>query len=227
MDSMSYAQRRDEIRTYFDRTAIDAWKRFASDAPLSRIRATVRAGRDRMRATLLSYLPDDLTGWRILDAGCGAGHLSVELANRGADVTGVDLAADMITFARDTLPAVTGAGRVELHAGDMLADWGRFDAVCAMDSLIHYTAADAVAAINRLAGRTDRLMAVTIAPRTPLLSAMHTAGKLFPRSDRAPSIQPVATGAISRGLSAEWALRRSDVVSSGFYISRAMEVARR
>jgi hypothetical protein len=33
-----------------------------SDAPVGRIRATVRAGRDRMRATLLSWLPQDLRG---------------------------------------------------------------------------------------------------------------------------------------------------------------------
>lgn len=63
MDS-SYLERRGEIATYFDRTAVDAWKRLTSDAPVGRIRATVRAGRDRMRATLLDWLPDDLSGSR-------------------------------------------------------------------------------------------------------------------------------------------------------------------
>ena len=47
-------ERRGEIETYFDRTAVEAWARLTSDAPVGRIRATVRAGRDRMRATLLS-----------------------------------------------------------------------------------------------------------------------------------------------------------------------------
>ena len=66
-----YQTRRGEIETYFDRSAVDAWARLTSTAPVGRVRATVRAGRDTMRATLLSWLPDDLSGRRLLDAGCG------------------------------------------------------------------------------------------------------------------------------------------------------------
>ena len=61
-------------RHYFDRTATKAWERLTSDAPVSRIRQTVREGRDRMRALMLSRLPADLRGARVLDAGCGTGH---------------------------------------------------------------------------------------------------------------------------------------------------------
>ena len=66
--SDSYLERREEIETYFDRTAATAWQRLTSDAPVSGIRATVRAGRDRMRATLLSFLPNDLRGVLIFDS---------------------------------------------------------------------------------------------------------------------------------------------------------------
>ncbi len=69
-----YATRRAWLEQYFDRTAADAWARLTSDAPVSGIRATVRAGRDRMRATLAGWLPQDLTGRRVLDAGCGTGR---------------------------------------------------------------------------------------------------------------------------------------------------------
>ena len=65
----SYLQRRGQIETYFDRTAAEAWARLTSDAPVGRIRATVRAGRERMRDTLLEWLPADLSGCRLLDAG--------------------------------------------------------------------------------------------------------------------------------------------------------------
>ena len=84
MRTTSYQMRRSAIAHYFDRTAADAWARLTSDAPVSRIRATVRAGRDRMRATLLDWLPDDLRGQRLLDAGCGTGMLAVAAARRGA-----------------------------------------------------------------------------------------------------------------------------------------------
>ena len=49
--SDSYFERRGEIETYFDRTAAHTWQKLTSDAPVSGIRATVRAGRDRMRGT--------------------------------------------------------------------------------------------------------------------------------------------------------------------------------
>ena len=62
MASVNYQTRRDEIETYFDRTAADAWAALTSDAPVSRIRRTVRRGRDAMRETLMGWLPEDLTG---------------------------------------------------------------------------------------------------------------------------------------------------------------------
>ena len=53
----------------------EAWARLTSDAPVGRIRATVRAGRDRMRATLLGWLPATCAA-ALLDAGCGTGALA-------------------------------------------------------------------------------------------------------------------------------------------------------
>ena len=82
MASVGYQARRDEIETYFDRTAADAWAALTSDAPVSRIRRTVRRGRDAMRDTLLRWLPTDLTGSTLIDAGCGTGTLAIEAAAR-------------------------------------------------------------------------------------------------------------------------------------------------
>jgi magnesium-protoporphyrin O-methyltransferase len=79
----NYATTRDRVETYFDRTATKAWERLTSDAPVSRIRQTVREGRDRMRALMLSRLPEDLRGARVLDAGCGTGMMTEELASGG------------------------------------------------------------------------------------------------------------------------------------------------
>jgi magnesium-protoporphyrin O-methyltransferase len=116
--TLAYTARRGEIATYFDATAVDAWAQLTSDAPVSRIRQTVRQGRDRMRDILLSWLPQDLSGATLLDAGCGTGALSVAAAGRGAEVTGVDLAANLVALAQDRTPPGL-AGGVQFRAGDM------------------------------------------------------------------------------------------------------------
>ena len=134
MTSLTYAETRNELEDYFDRTAVDAWTRLTSDAPVNRIRATVRAGRDEMRRTLLDWLPADLSGRRLLDAGCGTGALSVEAARRGAEVVAVDLSPTLVDLARSRAANGGGAGSVEFLAGDMLASsLGEFDHVVAMD----------------------------------------------------------------------------------------------
>jgi magnesium-protoporphyrin O-methyltransferase len=232
MNTTAYLRRRDQIQTYFDRTALDAWKRLTGTEKVSGVRATVRAGREEMRRAILSRFPSDVTGWRILDAGCGSGQLAVELARRGADVLGVDLSTQMIEHARKTLPRIDGSGSVTLESGDMLSTaFGAFDAVVAMDSLIHYPAGEAEAAVAGLARRTSRTIVFTLAPRTRLLAAMHMAGKLFPRGDRSPAIEPVATAKMIDHLLAradmnDWRARSAVRVARGFYISEAREILR-
>ncbi|MEO1336817.1 MAG: methyltransferase domain-containing protein, partial [Myxococcota bacterium] len=135
MKTLTYQRRRSQLETYFDRTAVDAWTRLTSDRPVSRIRATVRAGRDRMRSILLDGLPEDLKGCRLLDAGCGTGALSVAAAERGADVVAIDLSPTLIKVARERLPAQLGDGKIEFRVGDMVdPSLGKFDYVVAMDS---------------------------------------------------------------------------------------------
>lgn len=44
----------------------------------------------RLWATIEPHIPNDLTGWSVLDIGCNAGFYCFELARRGAQVTGID-----------------------------------------------------------------------------------------------------------------------------------------
>jgi magnesium-protoporphyrin O-methyltransferase len=229
MNTATYQHRRGEIEHYFDRTAAQTWAKLTSDAPVGRIRATVRAGRERMRATLLSWLGDDLHGRRILDAGCGTGALAIEAARRGAEVVAIDLSPTLVALARERLPEAPGSGSVHFCSGDMLDPaLGHFDHVVAMDSLIHYRAHDVVAALSRLAERTRQSIVFTAAPRTPATMMMLGMGKLFPRSDRSPAIEPIAPAALRRLMSADaslaaWHTGRYENIAAGFYKSQAME----
>ena len=233
--SSSYDNKRGKVKDYFDITAADTWAKLTSDAPVSKIRATVRAGRDRMRATLLSWLPDDLSGTRLLDAGCGTGALALEAAKRGAHVVAVDLSPTLVNLARERLPAGFHAGQskggcVEFHAGDLLdASFGEFDYVVSMDCLIHYNAADAVSVLSKLAQRTKRSMIFTYAPSSPALMMMWTVGKMFPRKDRSPSIEPVRESDIKTlfqydPVLTHWHAGRTERIKSGFYTSQALEL---
>jgi magnesium-protoporphyrin O-methyltransferase len=231
MEHTSYLERREQIEHYFDRTAAKAWEVLTSNAPVGRIRRTVREGRDQMRNTLMSWLPEDMRGMRLLDAGCGTGALAALAMQRGAEVVAIDLSPTLVALARDryTQEALQGPGSIQFLAGDMLSPaTGEFDYVVGMDSLIHYDTPDIVKAVHGLSLRTRRAILFTFAPRTPLLAVMHSVGRMFPRSDRSPALAPVSAVALNEGLQAvlqgtAWQAGRSQRISSGFYTSQAWE----
>jgi magnesium-protoporphyrin O-methyltransferase len=108
---------------------------------------------------------------------------------------------------------------------------GHFDYVVMMDSIIHYEAEDAIAALSQLTTRTRRAMLFTVAPRTPILGTMLSIGKLLPRGDRSPSIVPQNTAKLRRAISSRPAFAgftpaRAQRIKSGFYFSEAMEVTK-
>ncbi len=87
------------------------------------------------RPAMLS-LAGEVSGRRILDAGCGAGPLSAALRERGAQVSGIDASAAMVALARGRL----GEG-TDLRVGDLadplpFAD-GVFDDVVS-SLVLHY-----------------------------------------------------------------------------------------
>ena len=219
--------KRAKLEHYFDRTALDAWAAMTSDAPVSKIRATVRAGRGEMRDMLLSWLPQDLTGRRILDAGCGTGMLAIEAARRGAEVIGIDVSPQLIEIGKERLPEDV-KGKVQLFAGDMLdPGFGTFDHIVSMDVLIHYESDQIAAAAARLSERARQSLVFTFAPGTPLLRTARAVGQFFPKSDRSPNIIPVAHDLLKSRLSRsvpQARLGRDQRVSRGFYTSHAQEV---
>ncbi len=60
--------------------------------------------RHRLNQWLDQYLPANGAGLKVLDVGCGTGHLMQRLRERGFEVVGVDGSADMLEKARITNP---------------------------------------------------------------------------------------------------------------------------
>ncbi|GAA0614694.1 class I SAM-dependent methyltransferase [Virgibacillus siamensis] len=55
------------------------------------------------RPAMMAALPEDLSGKKVLDAGCSAGWYLARLVERGAEVTGIDVSSEMVKEARKRL----------------------------------------------------------------------------------------------------------------------------
>lgn len=107
-----------------------------------------------------------LAGKRALDVGCGAGLLAEPLARLGAEVTGVDAAAENIEAAR--LHAAGSGLAIDYRHGELASlGLGQFDLVTNLEVLEHV--ADKSAFIAALAQHLapDGLMVLSTPNRTP------------------------------------------------------------
>ncbi len=124
-----------------------------------------------MRETIAAHFGRDvkgaappLAGLTLLDIGCGGGLVAEPLARMGAEVTGLDPAAESIAVARAHAEA-TGA-RLAYRAGlveDLVAESARFDVVTALEVVEHVADLRAfVAAAAALAKPGGLILASTL-----------------------------------------------------------------
>ena len=120
---------------------------------------------------ILEAVPADCAA--ALDVGCGDGTLACRLAERCAEVTGIDRDARMIAVARTRARApqrvqarMAPPGRVRFIEADFLAypiEEASVDFVCANTSLHHMNFADALAAMARALRPGGRLAVIGLA----------------------------------------------------------------
>jgi magnesium-protoporphyrin O-methyltransferase len=223
-----YGRHRDRIASYFDERA-HRWDRLTSERPVGRIRATVREGRRRMHDTVRSWLPEDIKGARILDAGCGTGSLAIALAEEGADVTAMDVSEAVLDVARERIAPLRLSGSVAFLHGDLVRpSEAVYDYVVAVDSFIHYPERQLGTMVEAQTRCAKHGVLFTFAPWTTLLATMHAVGKLFPSSNRSPAIQPVRESRLRSRLWTVrgWTLAETARVHVGFYHSCGVRLVR-
>lgn len=90
--------------------------------------------------TIEPHLPASMHGWEVLDIGCNAGFYSIEMARRGAKVTGFDCDPHYLRQAEWAVNLLGLQEQITLRQGQVydLAQWDRqFDLVLFMGVLYH------------------------------------------------------------------------------------------
>jgi 2-polyprenyl-6-hydroxyphenyl methylase/3-demethylubiquinone-9 3-methyltransferase len=132
----------------FDRIAASWWDPNGEMAPLHVI--------NPVRARYIAQAAGTLEGKAVVDVGCGGGLLTEALAARGASVTGIDLAEDLLAAARAHLKGSKLAVDYRAMPAEALAAEkpGAFDLVTCLEMLEHVPdPAAVVAACATLARR--------------------------------------------------------------------------
>jgi SAM-dependent methyltransferase len=119
-------------------------------------------------------LAGDVTGRRILDAGCGAGPLFAALRDRGALVTGIDASAGMLEVARRRLGPDADLRVADLAEPLPFADAAFDDVVASL--VLHYLKdwGPALAELRRVLKPGGRLIASVNHPMSVNLTHRHT-----------------------------------------------------
>ncbi len=134
-------------------------------------------------------VPEDLTGWKVLDIGCNAGFFSFRLAERGAEVTAIDLDPHYLRHARWAAPKFGLEDRVtfrQMQIYDLAHTDETFDLVWFMGVFYHLRYP--LLALDIMARKTNKLMMFQTMT-LPGMDVIETPADL-PLRDREQMLQP-------------------------------------
>ena len=148
-----------------------------------------RVRRRFARRLRLLGIPDDLTGWSVLDIGAWHGYFSFECERRGAErVLAIDRYAwdlhgmDEFLAARERLGSSVEHRRADVHDLDP-DEIGRFDLVLLLGVFYHLR--NPLAALERIAGVTKRLLICETHVLLPFVHERHPLVPFFPGDEGA------------------------------------------
>jgi magnesium-protoporphyrin O-methyltransferase len=206
------------IQSYFDGIGFERLHTIYGEEQCSGFRALVRKGHSEVVRTALSWLYPDIADKTVLDAGCGAGALSVPLAAAGAAVDAVDFSEKMIEAARERADlAGIPAHRLRFATSDLMSIEGSYDTVICIDVLARYSSAGAAHLLAHLTSLTKSRLILTYTPKGTMDRLWLAIGNYCARRKQAAPLYTHHEADITKTLhSLGWAIHRKVDVTAGW-----------
>lgn len=219
-------QHKEELQSYFNGIGYKRWAAIYGDTEVSSIRKTVRDGHammmDQAMAWLKTYnLPKDA---RILDAGCGTGLFSIQMAKEGYNMVSMDIAKQMVEKGKEDAVKAGVADKIEFGVSDLESIEGTYDAIVCFDVLIHYPQKGFKAMCSKLAKMSKGPLIFTYAPYNSFLAFKMWIGEFFPKNDRRMNLQMMKQPFVEESLALGGKkMIKHEKIHHGFYHTALVE----
>jgi magnesium-protoporphyrin O-methyltransferase len=218
------------VRKYFETSGFSRWTAIYGSGDIPPIWRVIRDGHQRAIDEVLSFIETD-KHHTALDAGCGTGNLSIELANRGYEVDAFDVSAPMIHFAKYINTGRTKGIPPNFMVGDIASLAGAdktFDLVCCLDVLFHYPYEEVATMLTGLAKLSSHKVVGSFALRTPFNDFWMKVGQRFHAKNRMTKLFMFSYDQVEQILyRAGYKMARTKRIKFFFYDSFVFEAVRR
>jgi magnesium-protoporphyrin O-methyltransferase len=219
------------VRRYFETSGFSRWTAIYGAGDIPPIWKVIRNGHQRALDQVVAWVSGDANHHTALDAGCGTGNLSIELANHGYEVDAFDISAPMIHFAKYINSGRTKGIAPRFQVGDIASLAGEkrtYDLVTCLDVLFHYPYDEMADMLRRLTDLATTKVVGSFAIRTPLNDFFMKVGKRFHAKNRMTHLYMYTYDEVEQVLyRAGFKMMRTKRVKFFFYDSFVFEAVRR
>ena len=217
------------VRKYFETSGFSRWSAIYGSGDIPPIWKVIRDGHARAIETVVAWMSTS-KGHTALDAGCGTGNLSIELAHHGYEVDAFDVSAPMIHFAKYINAGRTKGIAPQFRVGDIAALGARdrrYDVVCCLDVLFHYPLHEVTEMLTRLAGLAGHKVVGSFALRSPMNDFWMSVGQRFHAKNRMTKLHLFSYDEVEQILyRAGFRMTRKKRIKFFFYDSFVFEAVR-